>query len=61
MADNNHHNNEPKRTPDKSELIWKALEETCTPEELERLKELSRLVKEHNKRVLQKWKKDNSD
>ena len=61
MADNKHHRNEPKKTPDKSGLIWKTLEETSTPEELERFKELSRLVEEHNKRVLQKWKRDYSD
>ena len=61
MADNKHHSNFHKESTNKSDLIRKALEETSTPEELERFKELSRLVEEHNKRVLQKWKKDNYD
>ena len=61
MADNKNHNNGQKGSADKSDLINKALEESSTPEEIEKFKELKRLVREHNNRVLQKWKNNNSD
>lgn len=61
MADSKNHNNGQKGSTDKSDLIWKALADTSTPEELEKYKELSRRVDEHNKRVLEKWKKNDSE
>jgi len=61
MDNNKNQNNGQKGSADKSDLLRRAIEQTSTPEEIEKFKELSRLVREHNNRVLQKWKKNDTD
>ena len=60
MDNNKNHHNGQKGSTDKSDLIRKAIEQTSSQEEIEKFKELKRLVDEHNKRVMQKWKKNDS-